>query len=231
MMNSAGLTPNLDKIVKLYGLEFGNDFIYETASDRTTELGATSPICTIQEPSEITSNLTNQNIIFPMVRSVNIKMIGDITITRLFASSKNSWAETDLESALEIREGKRPSRDENEIKGPITVAISTEIETIIPQASESEEPGKKLVRSAFFGSGWFITNSIVAQFPANMNAFLNTVNWITRNEKILKITPHAAVFTPVELTRSERRMISWLSLVIFPFTILLVGLIVWFRKR
>lgn len=231
MMNSAGLTPNLDKIVKLYGLEFGNDFIYETASDRTTELGATSPICTIQEPSEITSNLTNQNIIFPMVRSVNIKMIGDITITRLFASSKNSWAETDLESALEIREGKRPSRDENEIKGPITVAISTEIETIIPQASESEEPGKKLVRSAFFGSGWFITNSIVSQFPANMNAFLNTVNWITRNEKILKITPHAAVFTPVELTRSERRMISWLSLVIFPFTILLVGLIVWFRKR
>ncbi len=166
-----------------------------------------------------------------MVRSVNIKNTGDLTITHLFASSENSWAETNLESASEISAGKRPSRDENERKGPITIAVSAEFETVIPSDSETEEPSKKIVRSAFFGSGWFITNSIVAQFSSNMNAFLNTVNWITRNENIIEITPHAAVFTPIELTRSERRMISWLSLVIFPFSILLVGLIVWFRKR
>jgi len=231
MMISAGLNPNFERIMKSYGLEFGNDFVYETASDRTTELGATSPICTIQEPSDITSNLTNQNIIFPMVRSVNIKNIGDLATTRLFASSENSWAETDLESASDISEGRRPSRDENERKGPITIAVSTEVEAVIAPVSENEEPGKKIVRSAFFGSGWFITNSIVAQFSSNMNAFLNTVNWITSNENIIEITPHAAVFTPIELTKSERRMITWLSLVIFPFSILLVGLIVWFRKR
>jgi len=231
MTISAGLNPNMDRIMKLYGLEFGNDFVYETASNKTTELGATSPICSIQEPSEITSNLTNQNIIFPMVRSVNIKNSGDLTITRLFASSESSWAETDLESALEINKGKRPSRNENETKGPITIAVTTEIEAVIPPVSETEEPSKKIVRSAFFGSGWFITNSIVSQFPANMNVFLNTINWITRNEKIIEVTPHAAVFTPVELTKSERRMISWLSMVIFPSVILLVGLVVWFKKR
>jgi len=166
-----------------------------------------------------------------MVRSVNIKNPGELTITRLFASSENSWAETDLESALEINKGKRPSRNENETKGPITIAVSTEIKTVIPPASETEEPIQKIVRSAFFGSGWFITNSIAAQFPTNMSAFLNTVNWITKNEKIIEVTPHAAVFTPVELTKSERGMISWLSMVIFPSAILLVGLIVWFRKR
>ncbi len=231
MMISAGLKPGLDNIIKLHGLEFGTDFIYETASDRTTELGPTSPICTIFEPSEITSNLTNQNIIFPMVRSINIKNTGELTVTRILASSTTSWAETDIESASEIKAGRRPSRDENEMKGPITVAVTTEIETLVPPASENEEPTSKIVRSAFFSSGWFITNSIVSQFPANMNVFLNTMNWITRNEQILEITPHQAVFTPVELTISERRLISWLSFVIFPFTILLVGLIVWFRKR
>ncbi|HDY89806.1 MAG TPA: hypothetical protein ENH82_17030 [bacterium] len=232
LLVSPGLKPNLDNVMDMHGLKFGDDFVYETASDRTTQRGPTSPICTPMDQSEITSNLTNQNIVFPGVRSINpVTQAGEMVYTRLLSSSENSWAETDIESAMEISRGKRPSRDENETKGPIIVAVATEIETMIPDTTSARGASKQIVRSGFFGSGGFITNTLVSQFPANINVFLNTINWVTRNEKVLRITPHAALFTPVELTRSERRMISWLSLFIFPITILMVGLIIWFRKR
>ncbi len=232
LMISPGLQPNIDSVMDLHGLRFGDDFVYETASDRTTQRGPTAPICTPMEPSVITANLSNQNIVFPGVRSIiPVSQSGEMTYTRLLASSEHSWAETDMESAAEIRQGKRPTRDENETKGPIVVAVATEIEAIVPDSTSARGSSKKMVRSAFFGSAGFITNTLVSQFPANINVFLNTVNWVTRNEKVLNITPHSAVFTPVELTRSERRMISWLSLVIFPFAILAIGIIVWYRKR
>ena len=232
LMISPGLIPNLDSVMDMHGLQFGDDFVYETASDRTTQRGPTAPICTPMEPSVITSNLSNQNIVFPGVRSIiPVSQAGEMSYTRLLASSENSWAETDIESAAEISQGKRPTRNDNEKKGPIIVAVATEIETMVPDTTSARGVTEKKVRSAFFGSAGFITNTLVSQFPANINVFLNTVNWVTRNEKVLSITPHAVVFTPVELTRSERRMISWLSLVIFPFTIVAIGIIVWYRKR
>ncbi len=232
IMLSPGLQPNLDKLMDMHALLFGDDFVYETASDRTTQRGPTAPICTPMDPSEITSNLTNQNIVFPGVRSINpTGPAGEMVFTRLLASSENSWGETDIESAAEITQGKKPTRNENEKKGPIIVAVATELETMVPDTTSVQGTSQKIVRSAFFGSAGFITNTLVSQFPANINVFLNTVNWVTRNEKILTITPHSSLFTPVELTRSERRIISWLSLVIFPFTIIVIGIIVWYRKR
>jgi len=149
---------------------------------------------------------------------------------RLLASSENSWAES-IESAVELGGGKRPVRDENEMKGPITVAVATESRIIVPDSVAVTGYSESSVRSAFFGSAGLVTNAIVSQFPANMSLFLNTVNWITRNENVFDLTTHVVDFTPVELTGKERRMISWLSLFIFPFTIMMVGLFVWFRKR
>ncbi len=232
LMVSPKLTTNLDNIMKSHGLEFGDDFIYETASDKTTRLGPTAPLCAPMDQSEITSSLMNQNFIFPFVRSVNIiYKIDEMTITRLLTSSEDSWAETNIESAMEIRDGIRPTRDENEKKGPITVAVTSETEVLIPDSTAVGGYTVKLVRSAFFGNAMFITNAIVSQFTANMNLFLNTVNWITRNEQIINITPHQTFFTPVELTRAERKKLSWFTLFIYPFSILMVGLVVWLRTR
>jgi len=231
IMISPGAIHGLDYILDVNNVEFGDDFVYETASDKTTQFGPTFPICSIQDPSEITSNLENQSFLFPVVRSVNIIYPKSaIIMTRLLASSENSWAES-IESAVELSEGKRPVRDENEKKGPITVVMTTESRITIPDSVAVTGYSESSVRSAFFGSAGFVTNAIVSQFPANMSLFLNTVNWITRNENVFDLTTHFVTFTPVELTGKERKMISWLSLFIFPFTIMVIGLFVWFRKR
>jgi ABC-2 type transport system permease protein len=231
IMVSPGLEANLDAVTDMNSIRFGNDFVYETANNRTTERGPTAPICLPAEPSPITKDLKNVNFVFPGVRSLSSNKESNLPIVHLLSSSEDSWAETDIESAMEIKDGKRPSRSDEEVRGPITVAITTEFKSVFPDSLAQGGAKEKVLRSAFFGSGGFLTNSVVAQFPGNMNLFLNTVNWITKNEKILKITPNTVVFTPVDLTTSERTMISWLSLFVFPFTMLFIGLVVWYKKR
>jgi len=227
LLVSPGLMPESNSIMSFYGIIYGNDFVYETASNRTTDRGPTSPLCKANLESAITSPLSNQNVLFISARSVNKKAdLKEFTITPLLSTSKDSWAETDYKTI------KNPKRDEDEQKGPIVVAVAAEGIIEVPDTTYTP-PGlvEKKSRAAFFGSGGFITNSIVAQFSANMNIFLNTINWVTQNEKIMHIEPHTYVFTPIELKKSERKMISWLTLFIFPCTILMIGLIIWYQKR
>ena len=227
------LTPGIDsrinELLEMVQLTYGNNFVYETASDRTTRRGPTAPICIPYDPSEITDQMETQNFLMPGVRSIELKGLNEnITHYRLLATSNDSWAETDIESIMESN--KRPVRDDDEQKGPIMVAVASEINAKIP-TEDNMGVEERIIRSAFFGSALFMTNAIVSQFPANLELFARTVNWITRNERIIEVTPNSVVFTPVELTHSERRWISWLTMFIFPASILLFGVLIWYRKR
>ena len=232
LMLGPGVTTNLEKIILALGILPGNDYVYETAKDMTTPFGGPlAPLCAARDTSEITDQLENQTFLFPFVRSMSpAVMIKKHTTRRLVASSKDSWAETDLESAKTINTTKKPSRDEKELKGPISVAAIAEHEINLPDSLAKGGKTTK-VRSAFFGNATFITNQIVTPFPANMSLFTNTVNWITKNEKIIEITPNSTRFTPVELKDSDRRMITLLTLVVIPFAIFMAGLVVWYRRR
>ena len=169
---------------------------------------------------------------FPLVRSVNqIYAPRNIQLIRLLSSSENSWAETDMESLRRMSTGQKPVRDENEQKGPVTVGMLSEREFDLPDSVATRDVNTFLVRSAFFGNARFISNEITGGFTQNLNLFLNTVNWITRNERIIDVIPHSKSFTPVELRESDRRTLNWLTLVILPGSLLSVGLFVWYRRR
>lgn len=233
LMLGPGVTTNLEKIVRSFGILPGNDYVYETSKSLTTPFGGPlAPLCAARDTSEITEKLENQTFLFPFVRSISPAiMLKGYTLKRLVASSENSWAETDLESAKTINTSKKPSRDEKEFKGPVSVAVTAEHETNLPDSLVTRGKTTTKVRSAFFGNAVFISNQIVTPFPANMSLFTNTVNWITKNEKIIEITPNTTSFTPVELKDSDRRMISLLTLVVIPFAIFMAGFVVWYRRR
>jgi len=232
-MIGPGQKVNLERIVQAFGIQPGDDYIYETSRSMTIQAGgAIAPLVAPRDASEITEKLTNQNFLFPFVRSMTPVFQGEkVTLKRLLASSENSWAETDLKSAVTVNTGSKPSRGEKELKGPINVAVVAEREFPLPDSLATRMNPTYMVRSAFFGNAVFITNEVAAMFSANLTLFLNTVNWITKNEKIIEITPHTVTFTPVELKDSDRRVISWLSIVLIPFSILMAGIVVWYRRR
>ena len=223
----------IESIVMQYGIEAGVDYVYETSRSMTTQGGGPiAPLCAPRDSSEITEKMKDQSFLFPFVRSMTprIPMQG-VVLKRLVASSSDSWAETDMESAKTVNTGAKPSRGEKELKGPITVAITAESEQALPDSLATRQNSTFKVRSAFFGNSRFITNEASTLFANNMTLFLNTVNWITKNEKVIEITPHAVVFTPIELRDSERRTITWVTLVLIPFAIIMAGIVVWYRRR
>ena len=228
--------PRVNEIMFPYGIKYGDDYIYETSSRLTTEMGGPIyPFVAPTDSSEITENLRNQLFMFPLVRSLWwFSANAGFRVTPILQTSENSWTETDLASAQTANTNVKPVRNldnPNEIKGPIFVGVTTEREFDLPDSLSTRNLQTFWVRSAFFGNAAFATNSIVSTFTPNMNLFLNTVNWVSRNEEIIDVTPNTDIFTPVELTQSKRRFISWLTLVIFPAIILLAGMVVWIRKR
>jgi len=233
LMLNPGVESKLEQLIASYGLLYGNDYIYETSRKMTTAQGGQfRPLCEAMDTSEITAPLENQTFMFPLVRTVNELFVpSGITHIKLVGSSEDSWAETDLESLRRMEVGQKPVRNENEKKGPLTVGMLTEREFNLPDSLATRDNNTFKVRSAFFGNAHFISNEVVTGFTANLNLFLNTVNWITRNEKIIEVTPHAYRFTPVELRDSERRFLTWLTLVIFPSSLLFIGIVIWYRRR
>ncbi|MFC1691991.1 GldG family protein [Candidatus Latescibacterota bacterium] len=232
LMVNPGKETNLENILTKYNLEYGNDYIYETSSRMTTDMGGPiSPLCEAQNEHEITDNLPNQTFIFPFVRSIDVAQRSMTKCTRLLASSEDSWAETDIESAKTVETNIKPTRDEHEKKGPLTIAMATERNFLLPDSLKTDEDQFFFIRSSFWGNSMFITNSIVTPFPSNLNLFLNTVNWITRNEKIIEVTPNLAIFTPVNLNQQERRKLTWFTLILYPSFILFIGIVVWYRRR
>ncbi|MCE5251819.1 GldG family protein [bacterium] len=233
LMVAPGVETKLDRFVASYGLLYGNDFIYETSKKLTTDAGGPIyPLCEAKDKSDVTAPLENQTFMFPYVRSINtiVKLKG-INYIDLIASSSDSWAETDMEYVRRMKIGQKPVRDENERKGPLTVVVATEREFDLPDSLATRNANTFQVRSAFTGNAAFISNEVLGGFPSNLTLFLNLVNWMTRNEKVIEITPHAPVFTPVELRPGERSMLNWLTLVIFPGALLSIGLYIWYRRR
>ncbi len=233
VMLGPGSKSGLEPIVQTFGVYPGEDYVYETSRSMTTQGGGPlAPLCAAQDTSEITDKLENQTFLFPFVRSMTPFMAPkEIKLRRLVASSGDSWAETDLESAKTVNTGARPSRGEKERKGPISVAVIAEREIPLPDSVATRANPTFMARSAFFGNASFISNEVATLFAQNMNLFLNTVNWITKNEKIIEITPHTVAFTPIELKDSDRRMITWVTLVLIPFAIIMAGIVVWYRRR
>ena len=232
LLSAPGSENNLLPITSRFGLVYGDNYIYETSSDNTTEYGPTAPLCKPYEPSEIIEGLENQNFMFPLARSVDlISESQDIVYTRLMASSPESWAESDIESLLGGSSGVRPTRDESEQRGPVVVAYALDAHVITPDSLLFGSYLEADSRAAVFGNARFATNRFVSQFPSNLQLFQHTVNWLTRNERVMNITPHAMMYTPVELRRSQRNLLFWITLVIYPGIIVLVGIVVWIRKR
>lgn len=230
------VNPRVNEIMFPYGLKYGDDYIYETSSRLTTEMGGPIyPFVAPTDSSEITANLKNQLFMFPLVRSIWLFSTNEgYKITPVLQTSENSWAETDLESAQSASTDIKPMRNldnPDEFKGPINVAVTAEREFNLPDSLRTANMQTFWVRSAFFSNARFATNAIIATFTPNLSLFLNTVNWVARNEEIIDVTPNTDIFTPVELTQSDRRFITWLTLFIFPAAILMAGMIVWFRKR
>ncbi len=226
-----GLTPFLSQ----YGFKLDNDLIVDTVS-RLLGGDYFMPVISEYESHEITKDF-HYATFFPYARSVEVadtKPEGE-TMTALAKTSPNSWAERELEQT-QVKFNKAKDR-----QGPITLAVVATLK-VTPKSSASPEtkpgekapaeptPSEKEARIAVLGDSDFIKNNYLG-LSGNANFFLNIANWLTQESDLISIQPKTQTPRGIQLTPSQGRLVFFVSVLILPLAVLILGVSIWLRRR
>jgi len=207
---SFGIILGNDMVVDQEGIAYGGDFL--------------SPVIASFRKHEITRNFRGAAIM-PLIQSVDVNVdlniYGDVIV--LARSGPGSYAKTDKTM---IERGLLSFDRVKDRKGPVPViAIAT-----LPSKKDSSET----TRIAVFGGSTFVNNMYV-NLLGNKDLFLNIVNWLVGEEKLISIRPKGKQqlypFSFLFLTDRQMRIIFWTTVVIQPTLILMIGLIIYVRRR
>jgi hypothetical protein len=148
-------------------------------------------------------------------------------------TSANSWGETDIKTLSTTGEVKREI-EKGDKAGPVSLAAavsSPATDAPAPAAgAKPEDTSKPETRLAVFGDSDFASNGWLA-FQGNRDLFLNTVNWLSKQENLISIRPREAADRRVTLTASQITGVMALSIFLIPGAVFGAGVYSWWRRR
>src|SRR5579859_1429771 len=208
MQENAGL----DKMLESWGVTMDKDLALDTSGvGQIFGLNEVIPLVTTYESHPIVRDLKEVATAFPLARTVEVKSGG--SVEKLFSTSDNSYATTNLSSA-EIRID--PKKDK---KGPLTLAAAGTVKT-----------GAKEGRFVAVGSSNWAANNIL-RFNGNRDLFLNMMNWLSSDEDLISIRPKEPEDRRLMLSRRQMSMIFSSSVIGLPLIVVAAGLMVWWKRR
>lgn len=223
------LDPNtqsgLEGLIKDYGVTIRNDEVYDT---KFGSFGRPQvPVINSYKSHQITQNLTGQSSFFTGIRSLSAASpVPTYTVTSLFASSDQSWGETDFDS---IKNQTAKYDEGKDTKGPLELAYAV------------ETPGETPMRFVVIGNSTFISNANLRVrgvtstgsqvLFGNGLLFLNAIRWFSGQEKLISIPPKTATQPQIFLTAEQNNFVFFSSVILLPLAILIVGALVWWRRR
>ncbi len=219
-MLDPGQSQELAEFVKEWNIDVGDDIIIDQLS-RLFGAGVTTPVISQYEYHEITRKFKYATF-FPLARSVKpgSAQKSGFNVLALAKTSPSSWAEADYKS-----ETVKFDKDKDTM-GPVSVAVTAEVTLGKKEGDEKARTARMVV----FGDSDFACNQFLP-LSGNRDLFLNTVNWLAKEEDLISIRPREQESSPISLSRREGVNIFIISVVLYPIALLAIGLIVWYRRR
>jgi ABC-type uncharacterized transport system involved in gliding motility auxiliary subunit len=155
-------------------------------------------------------------------------------------SSKSSYGGSNRERAEFNKDKDKP--------GPLTLMVavnrrpefvaSTEAVTgnrepappLAPGQPAKSQPSDIKSRIAVIGDADFATNSFF-HILGNGTLFLNTVNYLAAQENLIGLEPRTYDLPRVDLTNRQMKGTFFLSIILIPALMAVVGIAVWWRRR
>jgi ABC-type uncharacterized transport system involved in gliding motility auxiliary subunit len=205
-----------------WGVKVGDDVIVDQVMRlfQGPAMGL-APLANTYGAHDITRDFT-QRTIFPMTRSVSADAAGktNLQVTELVKTSPSSWAETDLDGVFQRSEvSLDPGADK---QGPVSIAAAV---TTAPGGEDKRE-----TRLVVFGSAEFADNRNIEGTFFNRDLFLNSVGWLVGESDLVSIRPRTMRASRAQFTPEEGTVIFYLSVLVLPEVLLLIGLAVWWRR-
>jgi ABC-type uncharacterized transport system involved in gliding motility auxiliary subunit len=232
------LRSGLEPVVAGFGIVVDDTIVIDEASHFWTDVSA--PAVTDYNRHQVTQDLALT--FFPGARSLSPtpQPVPGVSVRPLINSSKQSFAGTNRE---------RPEYDPSKDKpGPATlmVIVNRRPEFVAPAEAVLRElrgekasagpskpkPDAPTARSriAVIGDSDFATNSFF-HIMGNGKLFLNTVNFLASRENLIGIEPRTYDLPRVNLTNRQMKGTFFMSIILIPALMALVGFAVWWRQR
>src|SRR5205809_51386 len=205
----------LEPVVREYGIVLNDDIVIDEASHFWADVS--SPAVSDYNRHQVTRDLPLT--FFPGVRSLSPtpQRVPGTSVTPLVNSSKNSWGQTNR-NRVEFVKG-------DDVPGPNTLMV---VALRRPEASAHAASGRS--RIAVVGDSDFATNSFF-HIMGNGTLFLNAVNYLAAQENLIGIQPRTHDLPRVNLTNRQMKGTFFLSVILVPALLAVVGTAVWWRQR
>ncbi|MEE2708732.1 MAG: Gldg family protein [Gemmatimonadota bacterium] len=234
---------NLGGLLDPWYVTIGDNVVVDaSATGRMIGMGPLAPVVSNFPAHPLTRNLTPS--VFPGVRSMEAAIASDDTveIQIIAMTSDRSWAETRLPQSMDEAKEFTPELNSGEDQiGPISVALAItavpravprrDMATLTPQeiALRPEEHEVK-TRIVAVGNSTFAANAYFRQW-GNGDFVMNAINWLAEEEDLIAIRPKSSDTRLVQISTSQLSSIMIFTLVIAPLSVLLIGGIVYWRRR
>ena len=155
-------------------------------------------------------------VLLNVARSVGAAPTGSYQVTELVRTTAEGWGETSLATVEQVE------KDPRDLPGPVSLGVAVE---------SSTEEGKKPLRLVVLGDSDLATNQLVGGMPANAVLLANSLNWLAEREALLTIPPKKTEHVRLNLTGDQLRTIYLTVLLLLPGLAIVLGTVVWVRRR
>jgi ABC-type uncharacterized transport system involved in gliding motility auxiliary subunit len=230
MLDPGAQAPKLTAMLKQIGIGMPSNVVIDRDSK---VLGGDYllPVASTYLKHPITKDITVLSF-YPYSRSVvadeTAAKDAGWTLGSLVNTGSNSWAESDLGA---LRQGKAEFNKGVDTAGPVAVAVEG---SKVVGSDEEKTAEPKEARIVVFGGSSFVANNyylMAESNAANVDIFLNSVNWLAGNENLITIHTKERTSTPLFLTGYQGLLIFLVCVIIVPLAVLGVGIFVYFRRR
>jgi hypothetical protein len=223
----------LEPVIRDYGAVVDDDIVIDEASHFWADMSA--PAVSDYNRHQVTRDLPLT--FFPGARSLSPTpdRIPGTSVIPLVNSSRRSWGQRDP-NRIEFVAGRDRTGPRTLMAVALRRPISTDAAELLRAGGSPGEPNAatgpdtKRSRIAVVGDSDFATNSFF-HIMGNGTLFLNTISYLAAEESLIGIQPRTHDLPRVNLTNRQMRGTFFLSVVLVPAVLAVIGTAVWWRQR
>jgi len=219
----------LPDFVATYGLSLSGKVVIDASGiGQFLNLGPAVPLVADYGDHPITKELGNVMSFFTTAQNVKqVASSAGYQTTRLFSTSRQSWAETKLEGGeVSFNEGE-DERGPLDLGAVATKSVSGAQPTPTGGAEKQQDKESRLV---VIGDSDFASNGY-ARAASNLDVMLNSVSWLAEDTDLIAVRPKEAENRMVNLSFQQSKLIFWGTVILLPLATLFAGIGVWWRRR
>ncbi len=239
LVNALVPAKNMNLLAEKYGMSLGSDILLLHPNSPQAQMygknfGIINTFSADHDISRDFSKASDVAILLPSSRSVSRKELEDKNIQIV------EIAKTHTPLTIRVKDIFRPE----DLKGDVSKKIDTAQHSMLtiasriddaPKPADDDAPSPEPTKTKGFrflvGGSAAIAANLGAQDAATRDLFVNSVNYLVRDEDFIAIRPKPTDKSTIDVTSSSSQVSLFVLAFIYPFIFLCSGAIYWLQRR